>query len=1005
MSKTSKLNIVIDNLGYKNGIVKKNVGKKIKFHPIKTNFAKQTFEILEDIEAIYFTGEYPLIYFKTLSDLNPQKIKLLHKSIWNQSRIPLMFIITPTEIRIYDCYKEPLLEQDTNINKLEVDRFTFAIDELKRMKNIYHQSNIDSGRYWETTSGRKINATKKVDQLLINNLKYARIQLLAELDLDADIALPIIHNLLCRSLFILYLEDRKVINGNYYSNYLPNTTSYFEILNDVKACYRLFKDLNNRFHGNLFIVNDDEKDNIEKKHLQKVRQCFYGDSIRRLQFSMWRMFDFSYIPIELVSSIYEEFLHTENNEDVISKDGAFYTPQSLAEFVLNEILPFPDENNKKYDLKILDPACGSGIFLVESFRRLIERWKYSNKNKRISANVLKSILLNSIYGVEKNSEAIKVASLSLYLTMLNYLEPKYIWKNVKFPQLIKSNHSKLGENLFKGDTFVIDDYKKHEYDLIVGNPPWKVKNIDINAKSYIKKNKLPTQIVAAFLHLLPKLFPDTKIALVSASKILFNNSKGYDKFRKFLFQESYVETIVNFAALRKVRGSIGRNLFSSAVGPACVIFYQYNKPETSKEFITYCTPKPDRKNKAVSELIIDSSDIKYIPRNLALNENVNIWKIAMYGTTRDYLLVESLTKGINLKEFSKEWIQECGFETSDPQDIINYDIQKLPFLDAKKVERYYSPKNNTAKITCTKFYRTGDLRIYNAPHILIKLGQKDKRFCVSFSDYNCSFRRAIYGIHNDNSDLLKAITVYLNSKLVTYLLFMSSASWGIEREQVHFIEVLSLTFFDFLQNKKAINFLNDKFDSIVKYKTKIFANSEYQIQKIEEQINQFLYENLNLTDEDIYLINNVVDYSLDFFNNGDKSISIKPTEIDDIKKYTKLLCSQLKDLLKSSDSNLWANIYSIDRSSPLCLISLHFNNKNSNKKVIYNDDININILLNNLNKFIYKKHSESIYFRKVIKFYRKDVIYIAKPNEKRFWTEAASLEDSNSIFLEIANNE
>lgn len=58
---------------------------------------------------------------------------------------------------------------------------------------------------------------------------------------------------------------------------------------------------------------------------------------------MWRMFDFTYIPIELISSIYEEFLHTENNQDIISKDGAFYTPQCLAEFVLNEALPFPDE--------------------------------------------------------------------------------------------------------------------------------------------------------------------------------------------------------------------------------------------------------------------------------------------------------------------------------------------------------------------------------------------------------------------------------------------------------------------------------------------------------------------------------------------------------------------------------------------------------------------------------------------------------------------------------------
>ena len=165
MSKTDRLNTVINKLDYNNGIVKNNASDKFISHPIKNNFAKQTFEILRNIEAIYFTGEYPIIYFKTLSEFNRDFIKELHKSIWNQSRVPLMFIITPTEIRIYDCYKEPLQEQDNDVDKLEVDRFTFAADQLNQMKNSYHQSLMDSGQYWETESGRKITVSQKVDQL------------------------------------------------------------------------------------------------------------------------------------------------------------------------------------------------------------------------------------------------------------------------------------------------------------------------------------------------------------------------------------------------------------------------------------------------------------------------------------------------------------------------------------------------------------------------------------------------------------------------------------------------------------------------------------------------------------------------------------------------------------------------------------------------------------------------------------------------------------------------
>ena len=102
--------------------------------------------------------------------------------------------------------------------------------------------------------------------------------------------------------------------------------------------------------------------------------------------------------------------------------GQFYTPFPLVELMLNDRLSTKNETN--YNVKVLDIACGSGIFLVESYKRLIQRWKNANPNNKISFKELKKILLENIYGIEIDPLAIKVAAFSLYLALVQQLDPK-----------------------------------------------------------------------------------------------------------------------------------------------------------------------------------------------------------------------------------------------------------------------------------------------------------------------------------------------------------------------------------------------------------------------------------------------------------------------------------------------------------------------------------------------------------------------------------------------------
>src|SRR5438046_8761371 len=103
----------------------------------------------------------------------------------------------------------------------------------------------------------------------------------------------------------------------------------------------------------------------------------------------------------------------------------------LVDFILDQVLPWGDTN---YNLRILDPACGSGIFLVEAYRRLIERRRSENKEP-ITFTDLAGILTTSIFGVDIKRQALRLAAFSLYLAILDYLEPKRIWTEVSFPPI------------------------------------------------------------------------------------------------------------------------------------------------------------------------------------------------------------------------------------------------------------------------------------------------------------------------------------------------------------------------------------------------------------------------------------------------------------------------------------------------------------------------------------------------------------------------------------------
>jgi type I restriction-modification system DNA methylase subunit len=994
---------------------------------------------------VYCNDDQPALFLKEVNSFDKNTLKLIaeiHHDCWNFQKVLFLYVYSKTEIRIYNCSKKPFGYDKNDINfnfnkelqKLEIFSCEQTDKEkLKTLNNLFSRIAVDTGFIWSAIEAKeireKLNIQTRVDKFLVKSLINVAEKLAKEGLKDKDI----IHKLVMRSLFLLYLEDKKATTKEFYTDFLKDADSYFKVLENIDATYKLFERLADDFNGSLFTITDGEKDLVKPNHLDLIKKCFingYEDNNQIILFEDWRLFDFKIIRIELLSEIYENFL-SEIDEKGKKDSGTFYTPPSLVELILNEKLPIKNELN--YNVKTLDPSCGSGIFLVQTFKRLVKRHENLYKKKLTDFNVLTEILRNNIFGIEIDEKSIKVAAFSLYLALLDNLDPRTGWWNgsIRFPNLINNLEDKTiqsqGNNLFKRDT--ISDFEIEElqdFQLIIGNPPFGTKTLLPTIKKYCEKYNFAKEMVLPFMHKATLLAPLGEIALIFNTKVLTNTGGTYQNFRKWLFNDTYVEKIYNFSILRKAPKNLGGQLFGSAVGPISIVFFKAVIPEKQKEIITYYAPKTYIKNDVLEGIVIDSSDEKHLPRIECQKPNTKIWKISMWGSYFDFELIGKLFQKSSLEiELKKNNIKNgVGFQLltnkiDKPEK--NKFISESKYLDANFIERFTSNSSNLKGINSsiktkkaklfynidkTKvdsninlFRRLGDLDAYYSPHLLLKKGLNDNQICASYLEEDCTFRDGVYGFYSfeKNNNYLKALTTLLNSKISSYLLFLTISSYGIEREQIMKNEFLTLPY---SLNKNTENSLINVFERIYSLKkTDIEDGSKNDVSSLEKEIDQIIYNDvLKLSQDEQIVINDMLNYSLDLFEKQKKSDAIKP--VIEIHHFTNRLIKDINNWLDDDNLKVTATEYKIDRNCPLYLVKLSFGIK---KKEIISSNEDIYGELKKLDQKLWKEESQNLYFRKKLNYFDGNDIYIIKPNQRRFWSETAAMEDSKSLIVEILN--
>jgi hypothetical protein len=811
--------------------------------------------------------------------------------------------------------------------------------------------NLSTGRTWEKLYEKYFKSTPKVDKYLLKNIIDARRILIAK---DTGGLTPKIANrLIGRLLFIRYLIDRDVSFEN--ESYIHGNSkekrrcSFEDLLKNKEKTYRFFKSITKQFNGDLFPLVEDEKgvivydeeNVVRQEHLDVMYYLFTCSEFFKegetwkdysVQRSFFNFYDFEVIPVELISNIYENFLAKSETKDIENKNlkelagsrqeeiKAYYTPPFLVDYVLSQTVTPHLEMQEKASCKVLDPACGSGIFLVETLRKIIEKERQVTSGP-IPDGRLWELVRENIFGIDIDNEAIEITIFSIYITLLDYKTPKEI-KSFRFERLKE-------ENLFGGETadffneshLFNDKFKnKINLDFIIGNPPWGIiktsqyndyiknrneKEKKENPDRHIKLEIGHNEISQAFMVRVSDFAAwreKTKCVFIVTGKNIYNTAKTTKTWRNYFLNKFHIKQILELSSVNnKIVG--GNQIFESARQSVVVISYYpaKNHEETSKNVIRHITVRPNRFFNYFKTIVIEKQDVKKVLQKYFIESKGGydwLWKVFLHGNILDFLFIKRLKEnymtfgqlmkkhnlihkgGLKLKDKhiepgkmkSTKPIEEWNFLEVDSKKEFQ-PFQICPTQTWKQKAETLALKKSIYE--CQKVAHLPDIYFFKGKKLLFKKGLKaaeNFKGVAAFSDSNIVFTSTVCSVKPDIGVklteeieyILKIIVGLFNSRFFTYFLLSTSTSLGVDRTRADFDEFLALPV---VINKKIgqnVIEIQTLFKELNKLQLpgKEKKLTEEKIRNLKEEIEKTILEVYEISDQEKSLIDYAIDVSI-----------------------------------------------------------------------------------------------------------------------------------------------
>ncbi|MEQ1699958.1 MAG: N-6 DNA methylase [Ilumatobacteraceae bacterium] len=848
----------LESLGYSSaeGLVRGDLLEQ----PTARGFVWRELRDKGEVQAAYFRGGVPLVAFA--SARSRTEITRVHRRLWNLSRVPILIASSDDEVTVFSCFTPPaagsLFDSEAVLASAQ------GSDDLSVVLQEFARFHVESGRL-ATMTDQRFSRAGRVDTRLLENLRTLRSALQGSGDkrqtLDA---------LVGRSMFIRYFEDRGILTPDHLVE-LVEQRSYVDALEaGLEPTYRLFAALAERFNGDVFGFEPDEMTSVSATDLQTLAAFFRGTDLDTGQSVLWP-YDFSVIPPELISSIYEQLLAERQ-----VADGAYYTPRHVVDLVLDEVLPWDGGTGRH---RTLDPACGSGIFLTETFRRLAFQATRGGREPKDFGSFVE-LLTSSIFGVDLNEAAIRVASLGLYLALLEEIDPPTVWRHAHLPRLV-------GVNLIVADFFGDHDLASHEYDLIVGNPPWQSR-LSSAAQAFLDSHDLSVadkQVSMAFLlRSMRMLSPQGRVGLLLPAKpLLHNKSKRAVAARLGIFEALEVETIIDLSILR-------HETFKGAVAPTVVLVAGATTgfSDRASAEILHVVPRDSPLQSAIDGFVVSQEDVHRVPPDLRALE-ADIWKILLWGDMRDHSLIARLRSShdsLGAVAKARRWVSGRGLQVVGGDENDASHLVGMPLVPVDAVRSFRLDTDLVTEIDEAVMHRPRNPRLYQGPHVLIRRGLYLGRPVSCLVTETAAFTDSVIGLAGPKRDLphLQTLTGYLNSSLAYYYHFLTAASWGVERDYVELNEHLSLPIAD-LEGEAA---------DLVRAAVRVAEAHPDDEDLWRGQLDEAVYAAYGLNEEDIDRVADVLDTCLEQFVMGRRSNAFRPPSDAAAAQYIRVLEGTLR---------------------------------------------------------------------------------------------------------------
>ncbi|MCW2393548.1 class I SAM-dependent DNA methyltransferase [Sphingobium sp. B11D3A] len=572
----------------------------------------------------------PLVYV-ALAD-GTVEAQEVHRKVWSQGLVPFLLVATPDEVIV--CPGFSYSQRDWNglvhrfpwsvieelpASPLDPGRLTGPAAELWDLRGI----RLRTALFWRDHS---IDVDGRVDRRLLGSLEGLSKVLIDGNKEIKKLSPAAANGLIGRFLYVYFLVDRKIIDQDWMAS-RGHAIALDDKFGDwsPQATWALFADLDSIFNGSIFPLEDDERETIDGDHINLVRRVMKhgseplpsgGEQLSFLDFHLGTL------RTETLSSVYEQFLENLRAGER-RRSGAFYTPPFLVDFMLDRL---EEEKVLADGVSVLDPAAGSGVFLVGAYRRMVERARWSRTDEPLELDELRGILTRNIFGIERNRDACHVAAFSLYLTLLDYVSPRDLTRVAAGEEPEKLFPPLIDSNIHNRDFFDVSApfaTLPDAVDCVVGNPPWQAlsKLESDHALAWYEQHRREAPIgndqaaeLFVWKALARHLAPDGLLALLLPAKSFINPTS--ETFRLSLGRRYTIVGAANFAHLRY-------RLFASARQAVVAAFVRPRPPVTRDQSWIYSplsVGQPLARKEWPWTVMLDRADIQTVRHDIVARD-------------------------------------------------------------------------------------------------------------------------------------------------------------------------------------------------------------------------------------------------------------------------------------------------------------------------------------------------------------------------------------------------